>query len=144
LGAEIPNAERLETIAKGAAAARRFTTWLAAGFAVTALILASIGIYGMLSYLVAQRTRAGAQKNDVIRLTLKQAKWPTLIGIALGLAGAFGLTRLMRSLLFAVTATDPTTFVTCAVVLLVAALLPCWLPARRAASIDPMEALRYG
>ncbi len=103
----------------------------------------------MLSYLVAQRTRdigvhvaLGAQKSDVIRLTLKQGMRPTLIGIGLGLAGAFGVTRLLSSLLFGVTGTDPTTFVTCALLLLVAALLPCWLPARRAANIDPMEALR--
>ena len=146
----IANIRTLETISQGALATRRFTTWLAAGFAVTALVLAGIGIYGMLSYLVAQRTRdlgvhlaLGAQKGDIIQLTLRQGMRPTLIGIALGLTGAFGVTRLMAGLLFGVAATDPTTFAACALFLLIGALLPCWLPARRAASVDPMEALRY-
>lgn len=146
----IADIKTLEAISQGAMATRRFTTWLAAGFAVTALILAGIGIYGMLSYLVAQRTRdigvhlaLGAQKGDVIRLMLRQGMQPTLFGIALGLTGAFGVTRLMTGLLFGVTATDATTFVACALFLLIGALLPCMLPARRAASIDPMEALRH-
>jgi ABC-type antimicrobial peptide transport system permease subunit len=109
-----------------------------------------MGIYGVLSYLVAQRTREigirmalGAQARDVIALTLKQGMRPTLVGVALGLAGAFALTRVMSSLLFGVSPTDLVTFAVSALVLTVVALLPCWLPARRAARIDPMEALRY-
>jgi ABC-type antimicrobial peptide transport system permease subunit len=85
----------------------------------------------------------GAQARDVIKLTLKQGMRPALVGVALGLAGALALTRLMSSLLFGVSATDPETFVVSALLLIVVALLPCWLPARRAVRVDPMEALRY-
>ena len=146
----LADVKTLETITAGAVAGRRFTFWLVGCFAATALTLAAIGIYGVLSYLVAQRTREigvrmalGAQTRDVVRLTLKQGMRPTLVGVALGLAGAFTLTRLMSSLLFGVSATDPETFVVSALFLLLIALLPCWLPARRAARVDPMEALRY-
>jgi predicted permease len=140
----------LAMISEKAVAGRRFTFWLVGCFALTALTLASIGIYGVLSYLVAQRTREigvrmalGAVPSDLIRLTLKQGMRPTLIGMALGLAAAFALTRFMSSLLFEVTATDPATFVVCALLLMIVALFPCWLPARRAAKVDPMVALRY-
>ena len=146
----LADVKTLETITAGAVAGRRFTFWLVGCFAATALTLAAIGIYGVLSYLVAQRTREigvrmalGAQTRDVVRLTLKQGMRPTLVGVALGLAGAFTLTRLMSRLLFGVSATDPETFVVSALFLLLIALLPCWLPARRAARVDPMEALRY-
>jgi len=145
----LADVKTLETITEGAVAGRRFTFWLVGCFAATALTLAAIGIYGLLSYLVAQRTREigvrmalGAQTRDVVRLTLKQGMRPTLVGVALGLAGAFTLTRLMSSLLFGVSATDPETFVVSALFLLLIALLPCWLPARRASRIDPMVALR--
>src|SRR5437773_708395 len=146
----LADVKMLETITAGAVAGRRFTFWLVGCFAATALALAAIGIYGVLSYVVAQRTREigvrmalGAQTRDVVRLTLKQGMRPTLVGVALGLAGAFTLTRLMSSLLFGVSATDPETFVVSALFLVLIALLPCWLPARRAARVDPMEALRY-
>ncbi len=139
----------LETITAKASAARRFTFVLVALFAATALILAAMGIYGVLSYLVAQRTREigvrmalGAQAFDVIKMTLKQGMGPTIVGVVLGLIGAFGLTRLMTSLLFGVSATDPGTFVVSALLLILAAVLPCWLPARRAAKVEPMVALR--
>jgi predicted permease len=146
----LADVKTLETVAARALAGRRFTLWLTGCFAATALALAAIGIYGVLSYLVAQRTREigvrmalGAQTHDVIALTLKQGMRPTLIGVGLGLVGAFALTRLMSSLLFGVSATDPKTFVASALLLIVVALLPCWLPARRAARVDPMVALRY-
>ncbi len=140
----------LETVTAAAGAGRRFTLWLVGCFAATALGLAAIGIYGVLSYLVSQRTREigirmalGAQPRDVIALTLRQGMRPALIGVILGLASAFALTRLMSSLLFGVSATDLVTFAVSALLLTVVALLPCWLPARRAAKVDPMEALRY-
>ncbi len=151
LDKNVPIAEvkTLETISAAAVAGRRFTFWLLGCFAATALSLAAIGIYGVLSYLVAQRTREigvrmalGAQTGDVIKLTLKQGMRPTIIGVLLGLMGAFATTRLMSSLLFGVSTTDPEIFALSALALILVALLPCWLPARRASRIDPMEALR--
>src|SRR5438067_2471969 len=152
LDKNVPLAEvkTLETITAGAVAGRRFTFWLVGCFAAIALTLAAIGIYGVLSYLVAQRTREigvrmalGAQTRDVVRLTLKQGMRPTLIGVALGLSGALALTRLMSSLLFGVSATDSETFILSTLLLVMVALMPCWLVARRATKVDPMEALRY-
>ena len=145
----LADVKTLETVAARAVAGRRFTFWLVGCFAATALALAAIGIYGVLSYLVAQRTREigvrmalGAQARDVIRLTLKQGMRPTLIGVALGLSGAFALTRLMSSLLFGVSATDSETFIASPILLVLVALLPCCLVARRATKVDPMVALR--
>jgi predicted permease len=145
----LADVKTLETVAARAVAGRRFTFWLVGCFAATALALAAIGIYGVLSYLVAQRTREigvrmalGAQPRDVIRLTLKQGMRPTLIGVALGLSGAFALTRLMSSLLFGVSATDSETFITSPILLVLVALLPCCLVAHRATKVDPMVALR--
>jgi putative ABC transport system permease protein len=152
LDRNVPLAEvkTLETVTARAVAGRRFTFWLVGCFAATALALAAIGIYGVVSYLVAQRTREigvrmalGAQTRDVIRWTLKHGMRPTLVGVALGLASAFALTRLMSSLLFGVTATDQGTFAVSAFLLTIVAWLSCWLPARRAAKVDPMVALRY-
>jgi predicted permease len=152
LDKDVPLADvkTLETVTGRAVAGRRFALRLITCFAVTALALATTGIYGVLSYLVAQRTREigvrmalGAQTRDVIRLTLEQGMLPTLIGVALGLSGAFALTRLMSSLLFGVSATDSETFILSPLLLVMVALLPSWLVARRATKVDPMEALRY-
>jgi putative ABC transport system permease protein len=118
-------------------------------FAVMALVLAAVGIYGVLSYTVTQRTRElgirmalGAESKSVMRLVVGQAMTPVLIGVILGLAGAWGATRLMSSLLFGVSATDPLTFLAVALFLLVVAALASWLPARRATMVDPLIALR--
>jgi putative ABC transport system permease protein len=131
-------------------APRRVGTTLSSAFAVLALALASIGIYGILSFFVAQQTRQigvrlalGAQPRAVLSLVLRKGLVLTLAGVAIGLAASLALTRLMQNLLFGVSAFDPLTFAAVAVVLTIVALAACALPARRAAKVDPLVALRY-
>jgi predicted permease len=128
----------------------RFLALLLATFSGIALFLAAIGIYGVMAYSVAQRTQEigvrmalGARPLHVLRLVLGQSLVMLLIGTVIGLAGAFALTRLMRTLLFEITATDPLTYVSVIGLLTVVALLACYIPARRAAKVDPLIALRY-
>jgi putative ABC transport system permease protein len=133
-----------------AAARSRFQTLLIALFAFVALVLSGVGIYGVISYAAAQRTHEigvrlalGARPRDVIAMVVGQGMRLAIAGVGLGLVGAFSLTWLMQGLLFHVGASDPLTYVSIAVLLSLVALLACYLPARRASKVDPMNALRY-
>jgi putative ABC transport system permease protein len=119
-------------------------------FAVIAVILAAVGVYGVIAYAVAQRTHEigvrmalGAQTRDVLGMVVRQGLVLTALGVAIGLAGAFAVTGVLRSMLFGVTARDPLTFVGIPLLLAAVALVASWLPARRAARVDPIVALRY-
>ena len=128
----------------------RFNTILLVVFSVVALVMAAVGIYGVMSYSVQQRTHElgirlalGAQKRDVLQLIVKQGVVLGLIGVTAGLLASFGLTRLMSTLLFEVTATDARTFAIVAVGLFAIVLIACCIPARRATKVNPLVALRY-
>jgi putative ABC transport system permease protein len=146
----VANIQTLKEIVASSVAQRRFLLSVVGGFAGAALLLAAIGLYGVMAYAVSQRTREigvrvalGAKNRDVITMVVGQGMRIVAVGLALGLIGAFGLSHLLRGLLFGVNPTDLTTFVAVPLVLLAVTLFACWLPARRAAKVDPMEALRY-
>jgi putative ABC transport system permease protein len=137
-----------ETVADSLAV-RRFSMRLLAIFAATALLLAALGIYGVIAHSVVQRRQEigirmaiGAQRSQVLRLVMASGLRLVALGIALGLAGALALTRLLQTLLFGVTAHDPVAFVANASLLLAVAAAACALPARRASRVDPMRVLR--
>jgi predicted permease len=141
--------ETMNGVIERSFAARRLSMILLASFAALALMLSCIGIYGVISYLVGERTREigvrmalGAQRSDVLRLVLGQGARMALLGVGFGIALAAGLTRLMAAQLYGVSPRDPLTFAAVALVLMLVALAACYIPARRAASVDPTEALR--
>jgi putative ABC transport system permease protein len=128
---------------------KRLTNLLLAGFAVTALLLALTGIYGVMSLNVANRQNEfgirfalGAQRSNVLRMMLGQGLQLAIVGVALGLLGAIAVTRLLKGLLFGISASDPWTFAVIAALLVGVALLACLIPAQRATRVDPLEALR--
>jgi predicted permease len=146
----IASVETMDELVEAELGQRRLVVTLLGSFAAVALLLAVVGIYGVVAYSVAQRTREvgirralGAQQSDIVRLVLGQGFALALTGIAFGLCGAFALTRVMKTLLFHVSTTDPAAFAGVALLLLLAALTASYLPARRAARVGPMVALRF-
>lgn len=146
----VSDVQSMDELLSVSLAEERFNMILLGAFAGLALILAAVGIYGVMAYTVSQRTHEigirialGAQRGDVVRLVVGQGAKLALAGIIIGLAGALALTRLMSTLLFDVTPTDPLTFLGVAIVLAMVALAACYIPARRAMRVDPMTALRY-
>ncbi len=137
-----------EVVAKSLAD-RRFALTILAVFAGVALLLASIGIYGVMAYTFSQRTHEigvrvalGAQRSDILRMALGEGMLLVAIGLGVGLIGAAIVTRFLRSMLFSVTATDPLTFASIALLLAAVALFACFIPAQRATQVDPLVALR--
>jgi len=152
LDKDIPvfNIKTMNEVLSESVARERFTVLLLTIFAGVALILSAVGIYGVTSYAVTQRTHEigirmalGAKKGDVLKLVVQHGAKLALAGVALGIVSAFALTRLMETLLFGVSATDPLTFIAISSILLAVALGACAVPARRATKVDPMIALRY-
>ena len=140
----------MEQLVASSLAQRQFSTLLLGVFALIALLLAAVGLYGVTAYSVTQRTHEiglrvalGAQRSDVLKLVVGQGMVLTVIGVAIGLASAAVLTRVMSTMLFGVAATDRTTFIAVSLVVVIVALLACYIPARRATKVDPLVALRY-
>jgi len=149
---ELPLADvaTMDEVLAGEIAGQRFEAVAVGLFASLALVLAGIGIYGVIAYMVSRRTREigirmalGAQRGNVLRMVMRDGVFMAGAGTAIGTASSLGLTRLLRSLLFHVTPTDPATYATVIVLLFTVALLACYIPARRAMNVDPMVALRY-
>jgi predicted permease len=146
----IPRERTLKAVVSSAEAALRYESFLSAIFAAFAVLQAALGLYGVVSYSIGQRTHEigirvalGAQRGDVMRLIMGQGTRLVLSGVTIGIVAALGLTRFMANLLFGVRSTDPLTFTAVAIALIGIALLACYIPARRAARVDPMVALRY-
>jgi putative ABC transport system permease protein len=142
--------ETLDEMVSGIVAPQKFNALLLGAFAGLAVLLAAVGIYGVMAYTVGQRTHEigirmalGAAPGDVQRMVLAQGMKLALAGIVLGLAASYSLTHVLRTLLFGVTTTDSATFVGVTIILFAVALTACWIPARRATRVDPIVALRY-
>jgi putative ABC transport system permease protein len=145
----VPPPSTLEDVVDASVRQRRFQMALVLAFAIAALVLAGIGVYGVVSQSVAQRTKEigirlalGAQRPQLWMAVARYGLAPVIAGLAVGMAGALAVTRSIGGLLYGVTATDPVTYGAVMGVLLAAGLLACWIPARRASRIDPLEALR--
>src|SRR5262249_30649308 len=151
LNPEIPASFRtFQQVYSVSLGSRKFNVILIGFFGITALLLATAGVFGVMAYSVSRRTREfgvraalGASSGNVLLMVLGQGVRTILIGLAVGIAGSFALTRTVSSLLFGVTATDPLTFSGVTILLIAVALLACYIPARRATRVDPMVALRY-
>ncbi|HVG32795.1 MAG TPA: FtsX-like permease family protein, partial [Pyrinomonadaceae bacterium] len=146
----VSDVRTMQQLLASSVARARFNTLLLGLFAALALVLASVGIYGVMAYSVVQRTKEigirialGAQSRDVLKMIVGHGMMLTLVGVGLGLTGALILTRLMSSLLFGVSTTDPLTFIGVSLLLSAVAFFACYIPARRATKVDPMIALRY-
>jgi predicted permease len=149
-GQVVYGAQTMQELMSASVSTQWFSMIILGAFAALALLLSSLGIYGVISYLVGEQSREigirmalGAQRGDVLRLVLGSGVRMALAGIAVGLVAAWGLTRLMSKLLYGVTATDPLTFALVSALLILVALIACYVPARRAMSVDPIVALRY-
>jgi putative ABC transport system permease protein len=149
-GLPVANAETMQDIAWGSTSRQRFNMWLMSVFGACAVLLAAIGIYGLMSYSVEQRTQEigirlalGAQASQVKHMVIRQGMALAIVGVVIGLVAAFLLARLISTLLFGVTPTDPLVFVGVPALLTAVALAAVWLPASRASNVDPMTALRY-
>jgi putative ABC transport system permease protein len=149
-GLPMSDVRSMDEIAALSVSRQKFNMWVMTVFGACALLLAAIGIYGLMAYSVEQRTQEigirlalGAQASHIRRMVVRQGMALALAGVAIGLAAAFGLARLITAFLFGVTATDPVVFAGVPVALAGVALLAVWLPARRASQVDPLIALRY-
>jgi putative ABC transport system permease protein len=149
-GLPVAHIRTMDQVATESTARNEFNMTLLSIFAGIALLLAVIGIYGLMAYTVQQRTQEigirmalGAQSCDVLRMVLRHGLLLCLVGIAVGISGAFAAVRLLKSLIFGVSPTDPVTFVSVAVLLAGVAFAACWIPARKASRVDPMVALRH-
>jgi ABC-type antimicrobial peptide transport system permease subunit len=145
-----PQFGTFEQVASNSLSPRRFNLLLVGVFAATALLLAIAGLYGVIAYSISRRTNEiglrmalGATPANVLQLVLKQGMLVATVGVVVGIVASLAVMRTIRSMLFGLTATDPTTFLGVAVLLFLVALLACYIPARRAAKVDPMVALRY-
>jgi ABC-type antimicrobial peptide transport system permease subunit len=146
----ITRPQTMNDVIAGSLARRRFSMTLLNAFAAVALLLASVGLYGVISYLVGQRTHElgvrialGAGRREVLRLVINHGMKMALGGVAIGLIAAFGLTRLMANMLYGVSPTDPVTFAAIALLLAAVAMAACLVPAWRATKVDPLVALRH-